>query len=205
MLEKKIRRKIYKIGWQIILSICVILSLIISFKFKINSNCSLDNILNYLGIIASITGIVITGFFVILAIDIFTIYRDIKSTKEILSNETKAFKIKQNEYDILLKDYALSLYDGFEAQIGIASSSGRTTNTTLIKELQIKRARLSYKYPMLNDLIRIRLLLELGNIGEINDIIPLLKLVENENESEVIKKITFDVVNELKRKYGIKK
>lgn len=205
MLEKKQRNKIYKIGWQLILSFSVILSLILSSRNIDTTNCSIDKVMNYMGVIATIVGLVVTGFFVVLAIDMFSIYRDIKSTKETLTKDTIAFQKRQNEYDRILKDYAQSLYDGFEAQIGLASSSGRTTNTSLLKELQIKRARLSYKYPMLDDLKRIKLLLELGNIGEIQDIIPIQFIIENEDEPEEINKIAKKVLEELKIKLGIVK
>jgi hypothetical protein len=201
--EKKQRHKIYSIGWNIILAVCAILALILAAKNNVNEYCSINEMMNYMGVIVTTVGLVVTGFFVILAIDMFSIYRDIRSNKETLKKDTIAFQKRQKEYDKILEDYAQSLYDGFDAQIGLASSSGTTNNTSLIQQLRLKKARLSYKYPMLAVHNRIIMLAELGHIGEIQDVIPIQNLIDNENEQEEIKKVAQKILEELKKKFVI--
>ena len=157
-----------------------------------------------MGIIATTVGIVVTVYLVVLGIDTFAIYRDAKEKIHNVTVDFQNLKIDYNkkleDYDKVSKDFAQSLLDGLDAQIGLASN---TNNTSLKKELQIKRARLFYMYPMLIVSERIKLLLELGNVGEVQDILPVLKAIENENEPNVIKQIAKIVLEELKKRLGI--
>jgi hypothetical protein len=203
---KRQRYKIYSIGWHIIVSVCAVLALILAIKNSVYACCPIENIMNYMGVIVTTVGLVITVYFVISAIDIFSISREIKSNREILKNDRIAFQKRGKEYDKILKDYAQSLYDGFEIQIGLKTTSRSRTNgksDILLQSLYINKARLSYKYPMLDVSLREALLNELGSIGEIQDVIPIQNIIDNENEPEEIKKIARKVLEELKKRLGI--
>ena len=203
-ITKKRRCRIFYIGWHIILSILAVFAFVFTLRNNVFSiNFSIENIMHYMGVIATTIGIVVTGFFVILAIDMFSIYRDIKSTKEKLHKDTVDFQNRKKEYNKILEDFAQSLLDGLDTQIGLASSPRSNSNTSLLKNLPIKRARLSYQYPMLNMCDRIRLLTDLGSIGEIQDIIPVQNIIENENEPETIKTVAKEVMKRLKERLGI--
>jgi len=201
---KKLRNKIFYVGWHIILSIIAILAFIFALKNTVHTCCfSVEKVMDYMGVIATTVGLVITGFFVLLAIDMFSVDRNIKSAKEKLQKDITDFQNRKKEHDIILRDFAQSLSEGLEVQIGLASSSGRTSNPSLIMHLRLKRARLSYEYPMLELLERIKLLIDLGNVGEIKDILPVQNIVNDKNEPEEIKKVALKVVEELKIKCGI--
>ena len=201
---KKRRNKIFYIGWHIILAIIAILAFIGALRNTVNTNCfSIENVVSYMGIIATTVGLVVTGFFVLLAIDMFSVDRTIKSAKDKLQKDITDFQNRKKEYDKILKDFAQSLSEGLEVQIGLASSSGRTNNPSLIQSLRLKRARLSYEYPMLEVLERIKLLIDLGNVGEIKDILPVQNIIDNPNEQKEIKIVAQKILEELKRKCGI--
>ncbi|MDR1340284.1 MAG: hypothetical protein LBK58_09570 [Prevotellaceae bacterium] len=129
------------------------------------------------------------------------IENDLNKIKLPIENYLTELENRKKELDTFLYDYAQSLYDGFEVQIGLASSSG--TSVSLLKDLYIKRARLSYKYPMLDVFLRKTLLNELGGSGGIQDVIPIQNIIDNENEPEEIKKIARKVLEELKKRLGI--
>jgi uncharacterized integral membrane protein len=201
---KKQRNKIYYTGWLIILSAISILALVFALRNTVDV-CLLpiEKVMSYMGVIATTVGIVITGFFVLLAIDMFSVDRNIRSAKEQLQKDIEDFQNRKKEYNKILVDYAQSLSDSLEIQIGLASSSSGTNNTSLLECLTIKRARLSYKYPMLGVLERVKLLINLGNVGELQDIIPIQGIIDNEREPEEIRKVAQKVLEELKKKCGI--
>lgn len=118
-----------------------------------------------------------------------------------INNYLSEIKNRKKELDYLLSDYAQSLYESLEVQIGLASSSGK--NPSLIKLLTLKRARLSYKYPMLKTSERLKLFGDLGNVGEPLDIVPVQNIINNESEPEEIKKVAFEVVERLNKKWSI--
>jgi len=123
---------------------------------------------------------------------------DIQSCLKDLKLQLK-FMQTQN---IFYEDFAQSMLDGLESQMELAIFS---KDSLKLRELLIKRARLSYKYPILNVKERIRLLLELGNIGEEQDIIPVQNIIKDEDEQGTIKAVAIDVSKALNERFGISK
>ena len=187
MKEIKKRCKIFYIGWHIILSIFVVFAFIFTFKNNVLTDFKAKDIMNYLGVIATTIGIVVTVYFVILAIDMFSI-------REKLQKDT-------NEYNKISKDFAQSLLDGLDIQIALASKSGhKSKKNSLLENLPIRRARMSYLYPMLSNETRLKLLTDLANVGDKTDIYHIKNIINNPDEDKEIQAKAQSVLTELKNK-----
>ena len=101
----------------------------------------------------------------------------------------------------VMRDYSIFIYDDLDVLLAFAA---KLKSETLRDALTKKRARLAYKYPLLDISTRIKLLLELGNIGQQEDVANIQQnIIDNEKETEEIKSIARIVLDELTKKIGI--
>ena len=125
------------------------------------------------------------------------IRNDLEQQKTCLNGFTNSLEQARN----IMQDYSKFIYDDLDVQLAFAA---KLKSETLRDALTIKRARLAYKYPLLDTSTRIKLLLELGNIGQQEDANYIQKdIIDNAKENEEIKAIARVVLNGLKEKLGI--
>lgn len=160
---------------------------------------SLDKTATITGILVSTIGMFITIFFVILAINAYSSIKEIEKVKETIQQDTKHIEGKKTEFDNLLKNYAKSLYNGFEAQIAITNTPD---NQSLCNELRLGQARLSYQYPMLDEKIRENLLWKLAYLGQNREDVVAVKSIVF-NEQGTIQLLAGLVLEELKKRLQI--
>jgi hypothetical protein len=153
-----------------------------------------------MGVFVSAVALVITAYFVILAIDGYSSIQEIKKVKEIVEHDINHLEKKKEELSSIMRDYSQSLYDDLEAQIELAEKS---KSIKLRNDLLVKEARMSYHYPMLDKKIRIVLLSKLYDIGDVSDIYKVQALLFNPDEDNDIKDYATLVVDNLKQKYGL--
>jgi hypothetical protein len=185
MIKETRRRITYGILF-IALFILVILSLTFSLA-DLDSPAltfSLDKVGSMMGIFVSAVALVITVYFVVLAIDAY-------SHVQIIKESTK-------KMNTLFSDYVDTMYDILELQISLATKSQEIKSKDILK---LRQARLSYQYPMLNEEIRIKLLLNLSIVGELQDIKHLENIIRNEQGE--IKFAAELVLEELKKRLNI--
>ena len=167
---------------------------------------SLDKTATIMGIFVSTIGIFITVYFVILAINAYSSIKEIEKVKEIIQQDkeiirqdTEHIERKKTDFDNLLKIYAKSLYNGFEAQIAITNTSD---NQSLCNELRLGQARLSYQFPMLDEKIRENLLWKLAYLGKDKEDVVAVKSIAfyEQGDIQVLSKL---VLEELKNRLQI--
>lgn len=130
----------------------------------------------------------------------------INQAKEIIEHDVKTANLQIEKVENILKVYSEMLYEDLNERIAL-EGRGKTVGTDKNKiirrnALKLRQARLSYKFPMLAMNIREKLLLQLGDIGETIDVLPIQDITEDENEPENLKKIAEIVLQQLKKKTG---
>jgi hypothetical protein len=206
-------------------------------------NITLKEVGNLLGIFVSTIGIIITAYFVILAIDAYSkvrkiddarnealtsknetisikeevtlikeeitsveinaehnlneLKKNVKNTTETIDKNKKVISEQKNQVEQLLKNYAETLYEEIDEQIEISLIDKAKERENA---LRIRRARLSYRFPMLDEEIRIKLLNELASIGEKYDIIHIQKIIQDREETRKIRDIAKRVLEVLKKR-----
>ena len=128
--------------------------------------------------------------------------KDFESTLNTTRQSAKKTEIDIKKLDeklehtkILLPDYSEFLYEIIDVLIATAESNKALERRNVLK---LMKARLSYRFPMLETQTRIILLLELAAIGEKQDIRPLEAIIQSENEPDSIKEIAKISLGELK-------
>ncbi|MDR1582405.1 MAG: hypothetical protein LBS55_03955 [Prevotellaceae bacterium] len=154
---------------------------------------SLKSLSTIIGIFVSVIGIIITSYFVILAINAYSHIKDVKK-------DVEDFQSHKNELYILSKNYALSLFNGLEIQIWLAEEYKLAVERN---KLTLAQARLSFQQIMLDKEHRLPLLLKLEAIGEVQDINNIKMIICNPNEDKEIKDYAKLVLEELKKRLGI--
>ena len=153
-----------------------------------------------ISVFVSAVALLITAYFVILAIDAYSSVQAIKRIKEDVQSDVNGITNRKKELDILLRAYTQSLYDGLETQIELAELS---KSEKLRNDLVIAQARMSYRYPMLDKKTRIELLSKLYDIGELQDINNVKILMLDPNEDTQIKEYAELVFENLKSMFNI--
>lgn len=180
-------------GWLTILSLLIVLVFVFLFKSNVYENkLKVDDLMNWMGVIATTVGLVVTVFFVIMAIDTFSIKNDLKK-------ELDAFRRKRTDYETVWKDLGQPLYELLDAQIALAASSSRKSKSLLYR-LYLERARFSYKYPLLDMNLRKKLFADLSYYGNLEDIAPVQGIIDNDAEPDEIKNLAREVLNAIKNR-----
>lgn len=165
-----------------------------SLEFSIEKGASL------IGIFVSVVGLVISLFFVILAFDAYSKIKEISGLKESAEIEISHIQQHQIKINSLQKDYAQLLFDNYEEQIALATYS---KSQKMRNALILSQARLSYKFPMLDKLIRKKLLTLLGDIGEVSDVHNIEYVAHSDKEDLEIKEHAGFILGVLKKKFDI--
>ena len=165
---------------------------------------SWEKVGDIIGIFVSTIGILITAYFVVLAINAYSHIKDIQSIKKEIDGYAQGIKEDFENFQIqkkdLLREQAQSLFNGLDTQIALAELS---KSVKLRNMLVLEQARLACRYPMLDKQIRLTLLRKLADIGEVKDIYNIEIIIYNPDEDTEIKKQSELVLEELKRKFGI--
>ena len=130
----------------------------------------------------------------------------ITEAKETIYDNVKKAKFQVEKVENILNVYSEMLYEDLNERIaleGRGKKLGADNNRiTRRNALKLRQARLSYKFPMLAMDIREKLLLQLGDIGEAIDILPIQNIIKDENEPEKLKKIAELVLQQLEKEVG---
>lgn len=191
------------------------------FSEKNDFNISGGDLFSLLGIIVSSFSILITGYFVILAIDAYSKIREIDKAKEkaeILSSEIKgAKKIKENtkkEFEIINKEFEKKEKDinnisnelcellKFFTEEAVFHAE-KTMNGDFRNDTLKNLYRFAYKYPKVikDERMRESYLLNLSTYGDYSDIEHLKKLYNSKKESKTIKNIAHKVMEKLQERF----
>lgn len=204
MFIKRHRDKIYLGLFVVIFSIAT-MGLVFSLS-DINTNflCfSSDKLGSIIGVFVSTVALVVTTYFVVLAISAYSHIRDIQQNRKKI-DELISDWINKNEQAIkLLRNYAETLYEEIDEEIALEELKNNDVSDKIKRRnsLRIRRARLSYRCPMLDYKDRIKLLNELASIGELKDIRPIKELIVNEDGD--IKAAAELVLEDLQKKLGL--
>jgi len=154
---------------------------------------SLDNAAALIGIILSAVALVVTAYFVFLAIEAYSQFKD--SRKEL-----DDFQRKIKRFDILSKSYARSLDTGLEMTIALAEKMQKSEKYRNAMELE--QARLSFRIPMPDKERQKALLRKLAEIGEFEDIFGVQQYITDyPDEDEEIKELAKAVLEILMKKW----
>ncbi|WP_455613508.1 hypothetical protein [Bacteroides congonensis] len=186
---------------------------------------SMDKLSTLIGVYVSVIGIFITSYFVVLAIDAYSHIKEIQKSKtkieELIESWTKSAdetkriteanvvvtEQRTKEAAQIIKSYSEILYDDLGEQIALEGGNftGEEAKIARRNALKLRQSRLSYTFPMLDLMTRIKLLLELASIGEEKDI-PIIKehIIENEKEPKELKEVAKLVIQELEKRLKTK-
>jgi len=202
-MKKKVKvtkRDIVYISLFVILFVIAIFALVFSLS-DIDCNFlkfSATKFRDIISVFVSASALLITAYFVILAIDAYSSVQEIKKAKADIQNAMNDITKQKEDLGILSRDYAQYLYDGLETQIALAERLSINVRNDLV----ITQARMSYRYPMLNKQTRIELLRKLYDIGDSQDRDNVKLLMLSPKEDAEIKKYAEFVFVELLRKFG---
>jgi len=150
-------------------------------------------VVSLIGIVVSTSGLVITGFFVVLAI------RAYSHTKEVRGG-LDDFQRKIKRFNTLSKSYAHSLDTGLEMTITLAEITPKSEKYRDVMVLE--QARLCYRFPMPDKERQKTLLRKLAEVGEFEDIFELQNYItDNPDEDEEIKELAKAVLEILMKKW----
>ena len=151
-----------------------------------------------------LSALVPSGIFALLAISAYSHIKNIQGTEVKINEIYKQWNTNVKQAENFIRDYAKEVYNEVDEQISLDEYYYKMLPKEdemldkIVKRrelLRLKRARLSYRYPVLDFDLRKKLLLELANIGTFEDIVEIRKLVEDEHENTEIKKIANTVLN----------
>lgn len=190
--------------WAVVavIFVLVILALVYALAdidcLKFDSN----KLLTTVGIIVSTVGLFITAYFVVLAVDAYSNIKKIEEIKtEVKKIERKASLLSGN-IESTFKYYCDFLYEELNEQIAFCNKDtiSKKDRIDRRKRLRIKEARMCYQFPLLDTQKRLKLLQELGYLGESEDI-PYIEELLHEEDEEIVK-LAKIVLVKLKKKYN---
>jgi uncharacterized membrane-anchored protein YhcB (DUF1043 family) len=169
---------------------------------------SLEKLGDIIGILVSSFALVVGFYFAILAISAYSHVKKIQDQEEkvrdlinkwdanyqrsekLIENSEKSIKNYTETMEELSKNYAETLFDEIEEQIYIEELHNNTySNKDRRNVLKVRRARLSYRCPMLDIEKRKQLMIELASIGDATDIEHIKKIISNFREHDSIKEV----------------
>ena len=169
-----------------------------------NLKFSIDHLYSLIGLIISVLGLLVTSYFVILAVNAYShvkeIEKSLKKTKDIelrVLSTDKALTSTIETIKSLINEYIMSLrYD-----IGLQFDSTKTDVKEKYRTLKLRQARLSYQFPeYLKDKEKESAFLLLGDFGDKSDIEPLEQYINTTKDSDELKEIAKLVISCLKTK-----
>ena len=146
-----------------------------------------------IGVILSVVALVVTAFFVFLAIETYSHFKESRKELDNIQREI-------NRLGILLKSYTSSLDTGLEMIIVLSEKTPKSERYQDAMELE--QARLSYLIPMSDKERQKALLRKLADIGKFEDIFWIQKYIaDNPDESEEMKELAKVVLERLMIKW----
>lgn len=165
----------------------ILVILIFAFIVFCNNNFQLSSrsIMTLLGVIISCASLIITAYFVVMAINA---YGHIEKIEELEKNVAKTSQqIQSQRFDNIANIYTIA---------------DNTKNSSLNKKLQLHEYRIAYMNPeSYDEETRISFLLNLANLGDASDIKPIEDISNNRKESQRIRETAREVVKELRRRF----
>lgn len=122
-----------------------------------------------------------------------------------ISRLTENWNVKYEITDNFLKYFTLSIYEEMNEKLIIADwcIENGVHGVDNRNELWLRRAQLAYRFPMLDEVIREKSLIELAALGSVEDIPPLHSIIENSEESDRIKDIAQIAINDIEERRSI--
>lgn len=167
-------------GISLVLIFTFIIIIINGFSFSIKSITTL------LGIIISCASLIITAYFVIMAINAYGHIENIEKIENTIVDKYKKIEAQNNDSTKLLYTYAEEKKD-----------------KDLSRLIKLHEWRIAYLNPSSYDEdTRISYFLNLANKGEVSDIEPIEKIAKNKKESKRIRETANSVVKKLKERFS---
>lgn len=169
-----------------------------------NLKFSIDHLYSLIGLIISVLGLLVTSYFVILAVNAYShvkeIEKSLKTTKDIelkVLSTDKAITSTIKKINSLTNASIMSLRYGIALQF----DSTKTDVKEKYRTLKLRQARLSYQFPeYLKDNEKESAFLLLGDFGDKSDIEPLEQYIKTTKDSDELKEIAKLVISCLKKK-----
>ena len=192
--------------WTLVVVILVLVILALVFALA-DIDCEklkfdFEKLMTIVGIIVSTVGLFITVYFVVLAVDAYSNIKKIEEIKtEVKKIERKASLLSGN-IESTFKYYCDFLYEELNEQIAFCNKDtiSKKDRIDRRKRLRIKEARMCYQFPLLDKEKRLKLLSELGSLGESEDISYVEDLINQEKDNEIIE-LAKEVLIKLREKY----
>lgn len=189
----------------ILLFILVIIAISLAIA-DINLNSlkfSFDHLYNVVCIFISVLGLLVTSYFVILAVNAYSHVKEIENilqkAKDIenkVQSADEAVKSTLNKVEKLVNESSMLLYYDIEMQF----DSTKTKTEEKYRALKLRQARLAYKFPeFLDEQIKTSALLLLGDLGDESDIEPLEQYLKTTKDSSELRDIAKLVISCLKK------
>lgn len=201
--------RFFILGLVVLFVLVIIIGYIIVMKDPCIVSFSSTNLTTLLGVIISSISIVITAFFVVLAIDAYGKIREIKNdAKDVYSMRNTAVhacrgigKTSLTCYDCTLNTIEITLSFLNRRYLDEKDKKALELYKKWREDYKRKRARLGLSPFLFEDNIRQELILNLASSGKREDIQNLEDLCNSRNESDVMKSTAKMIIEELKKKY----
>ncbi|MBR6550448.1 MAG: hypothetical protein IKT71_04520 [Paludibacteraceae bacterium] len=169
-----------------------------------NLKFSIDHLYSLIGLIISVLGLLVTSYFVILAVNAYSHVKEIeKSLKKTKDIELKVLSTDKTITSTIKKIKSLTNESIMSLRYGIALQfdSTKTDVKEKYRTLKLRQARLSYQFPeYLKDNEKESAFLLLGDFGDKSDIEPLEQYIKTTKDSDELKEIAKLVISCLKKK-----
>ena len=139
---------------------------------------SLDKGATIIGILVSTVGLVVTGYFVVLAINAYSHVREIEDLAQKTNSYEQSINLFKDRMGEILDCYSSYLFEDLSERISSVGMvpSGEQSMKDEKLNLRKKRARLVLKLPEIKEDLFRKLVLELGEIGDKQDLDNLKSL-----------------------------
>lgn len=210
-----IRLAVLEIGVALI-ALISILALIFALV-DINSSSlvfSLDKGATIIGLVVSAAGLVVTAYFVVLAVNAYSYVKKIYELVELSETFEEEYHKQKNILERAAKFYVNYIAEDISERIDEANAmvspadraagdvDSKKREEILLarrKEYRIKRAKLSIQFPDLDDELFNKLIIELGALGGESDLDEMLKYKQNVTDSGRLALLN-DVISQMERR-----
>lgn len=168
-----------------LIGIIIILIFTLIILNKNGCQFSSNSITTLLGVIISCASLIITAYFVVMAINAYGHIEKIEELEKSVTTTSQQINEQQNGENELFKTISKNIRD-----------------KDMNRQVQLREYRIAYINPdSYDEEKRIRFLLNLANLGDASDIKPIEGISNNKKESEKIRETAKYVVKELRRRF----
>ena len=161
--------------------------------FNISSAFSdMEKTAAFWSVIVTVTGLVVTVFFVVLAIIAYDKFHGIVVLRDQIEKQLDSLEQARG-------CLAESMSDSYTNQIALLYRLGKAGNLAI--GILHSRGKLAYLFPTLDENTRIRYFFDLGTVGTGEDVVPLQKIANDKTETEEIREYAKNAIQMIRARY----